>query len=252
MPEESGGRRNCAGGHRGGRLRETDFLPVHRAGDRGGLRRAASENRETRERKRTAREPDFLSRAAAESFSAGDRRAGKSRNEREPGLDAAGDREAVRARPEIRARTEPGGARKFRRGTDLPDRPLPGKRDGAESDGLPVREFAVRAAVESRPRGERRDYRGGIAGSGTPGALLRGSWRAARHDSEPPDTTDDDSGDGSAGGVRSGADPARESKGAAVGEADTRRGRRSRTVRGGENRRQTSARIPGGAGNRAE
>ena len=48
----------------------------------------------------------------------------------------------------------------LRRAPDLPDRPLPRQGDGAEPDGDPLRQRAVRAALERALRRPRADHRG--------------------------------------------------------------------------------------------
>ena len=59
--------------------------------------------------------------------------------------------EALRHRSRQRAEAECGDARRIRRGADLPDRPLPRERGGAQHLGVPIRQRAVRADMESQP-----------------------------------------------------------------------------------------------------
>ena len=62
--------------------------------------------------------------------------------------DPGDHREAVRHRPGLGARAEPGGARGLRRVAGLPHRPLPGQGVGRQHPRVPVRERAVRADLE--------------------------------------------------------------------------------------------------------
>ena len=69
-------------------------------------------------------------------------------------------REAVRPRPGLGARAEPGGRVGVRRGAGLPDRPLPRQGDGPEHPGLPLGQRHLRAALEPQARRPRADHGG--------------------------------------------------------------------------------------------
>ena len=79
------------------------------------------------------------------------------------------------------------GRQGLRRGADLPHRPLPRQRDGAEPAGAALRQCAVRAAVERRPYRPRPDHRRRDPRRRGARRLLRQFRRAARHGAEPHD-----------------------------------------------------------------
>ena len=77
--------------------------------------------------------PEFFARDRRKSGRAGHGAAGKRPRRR-------GHREALRSRPQFRARAQPPGQRRLPGGPGLPHRPLPGQGDGAESARLPLRQ----------------------------------------------------------------------------------------------------------------
>ncbi len=81
----------------------------------------------------------------------------------------------------------------------VPHRPLPGQGDGAEHDGVPLRQRHVRAAVEPQLHRPGADHRGGGHRDRHARRLLRPRWRAARPDPEPHAAAALPRGDGAAG-----------------------------------------------------
>ncbi len=100
-------------------------------------------------------------------------------------LAARDHREAVRARPRVRARPEPSAPRGAAREPDLPHRSLPGQGDGAEHHGVPLRQRHLRADLEPPLRRSRADHRRRDGGRRGARRLLRGGGSAARHGAEP-------------------------------------------------------------------
>ena len=88
-------------------------------------------------------------------------------------LEKADHREAVRQGSGVGPGAERRRAGPFSRGPDLPHRPLPGQGDGAEHPGVPLRQHAVRAAVEQQLHRSRSDHRQRNGEGGRPGRLLR-------------------------------------------------------------------------------
>ena len=88
----------------------------------------------------------------------------------------------------------------LRRAADLPHRPLPRQGDGAEPAGVPLRQPAVRAAVEPQLHRPRADHRRRARRRRDARRLLRPGRRAARHAAEPHDAAADAGGDGAAAG----------------------------------------------------
>ena len=106
-----------------------------------------------------------------------DHRQGRARR-RDERVPPAGDREAVRRRPRVRACAERTAAPVLARRPDLPHRPLPRQGDGPEHLGVPVREPVHRAGAASRARRRDPDHRrrrrsASKAGRGTTTASAR-------------------------------------------------------------------------------
>ena len=94
--------------------------------------------------------------------------------------------EAVRHRPGERGVAERKVARGFRRGPDLPDRPLSRQGAGAEHPRLPLRQWLVRADLEPQFHRSRPDRRSGEARARQARRVLRGDRRLSRHGGDPP------------------------------------------------------------------
>ena len=140
-------------------------LRSHRCGRRGRLEPAGEEaGREAPERPRLLPVGGAATLRAhrAAAVAGGHRHAGKS--------DRGG--EAARPRPRVGEGAECGARQAFLRASGLSDRPLPRKGDGAEPDGDPLRQRAVRAAVELALRRAGADHRGGVDRGGRAGRLL--------------------------------------------------------------------------------
>ena len=139
-----------------------DYVAID-AGRRGRLEPARQEaRREAEERPRLLPVGGAAALRAdrAPAGAGGDRHAG------EP--DRGG--EAARARPRLGQGAERRARQAFRRGADLPDRPLSREGDGAEPDGDPLRQRAVRAARGTRTTSSRcrspSPSRSGVEGRG--------------------------------------------------------------------------------------
>ena len=122
-------------------------------------------------------------------------------------------REAARPRPRLGAGAERRAREALRRAADLPDRPLPREGDGAEPDGDPLRQRAVRAALELALRRARADHRRRVDRGRRPRRLLRPVGRDARHGAEPPDAAPLPDRDGAAVEVRPRRGARREAQG---------------------------------------
>ena len=98
----------------------------------------------------------------------------------------SGDGEAVRHRPGQRDRAERLGARDLPGVAGLPDRPLPGQGGRAEHPGVPVRQRALRADLESQLHRPHPDRHPGDARPRPAGELLREHRRLQGHGGHPP------------------------------------------------------------------
>ena len=104
-------------------------------------------------------------------------------------------------------------AQALRRGADLPDRPLPREGDGAEPDGDPLRQRALRAALELALRRAGADHRRRVDRRRRARRLLRQVGRDAGHGAEPHDAAPLPDRDGAAVEVRSRRRARREAQG---------------------------------------
>ncbi len=87
-------------------------------------------------------------------------------------------------------------------GPGIPHRPFPRQGNGAEHHGLPLRQRAVRADLESRPHRPRADHGGRDDRRRAARQVLREDRRAARHGAEPSVPAPRDDRDGAAGLLR--------------------------------------------------
>ena len=94
-------------------------------------------------------------------------------------------REAVRHEPRGGRGAQPPRAERVRREPGLPHRPLPGQGDGPERPGVPLRQRALRAALEPQLHRPRPDHGGRGPRHRQPRELLRQRRRAARPRAEP-------------------------------------------------------------------
>ena len=148
-----------------------------RRGGRPGLRQAAG----VAERRRHA---DLLPRHAPHDVQGG-RRGARGRGPRRRPCEAR-RREALRHRSRVRTRAEPTPHCDLPGGAPLPDRPLSGQGAGPGHHVPPLRERAVRAALEPRARRVDPDHHGrGVRRRGS-GQLLRSGRRGAGRRAEPP------------------------------------------------------------------
>ena len=141
-------------------------------------------------------------------------------------------REAVRHRPGLGAQAGPGRARGVRRVAGVPDRPLPGQGIGRQHPGLPVRERALRADLESLSPPLRGDRRTGNAVDRGAGRVLRRDRRLPGHGRHPPVPGPGVRGHGAAGCADRQVPAGREAQGLRGAEADRRPARGARPVRG--------------------
>ena len=191
---------------------------------RGARQGGRSGPRGTRRRGRAP----LLPLAAAES------RGRDGRRDRQAGArrGRAGDhREALRHRPRLGPRTERTPPLGLPGGPDLPDRPLPGARGGAEPAGAALRQRHVRAGLEPQPHRPRPDRHPGDALDRNAWLLLRGHGRLPRHARHAPVPAARLRRDGAAdlAGAEAARDRARE--GLRLDAAAAARGRRPRPVR---------------------
>ena len=133
-------------------LKRLHFVPV----DAQSGRRLGRPRRRCSRTARTASAPS-ISPSAPELFGTISRQARRARAGHAE--DPRDHREADRPRPRTRrARSTTRSAQVFDGAADLPHRPLSRQGDGAEPDGAPLRQCAVRAAVERRPHRPRADH----------------------------------------------------------------------------------------------
>ena len=224
--------------------RGDDRVPARRLQRPGCLRRAREAPRSHRPGPRHGRQPPLLPGRSTEPLP-GDREPspprrtrgerGRSRRRREAGLDARDRREALRLRPRIGANAEPRDRRRVRRGPGLSDRPLPRQGDGSEPLGLPLRERALRADLESALHRLGPDHRGRDGRRRGSRRVLRPDRCDARRRAEPRPPAHGDVRDGAARRVRTRGPARREAQGASCRQADgaerRRDERRPRPVR---------------------
>ena len=186
-------------------LRRSDRLPPRRLRRPRPVRRPVGAPRPDGSRAGHPRQPALLPRDAAVSLPRDHRPAGSrgSRPRAPRGRLAPRDhREAVRPGRRVREAPEPRDRQGLPRVAGLPHRPLPREGDRPQPPGLPVRQLAVRAALEPALRRPRADHRG--RGDRRRGSrrVLRGDRRVARLPPEPPAAAARARGDGAARHVR--------------------------------------------------
>ena len=156
------------------------------------------------------------------------------------GLDPADHREAVRARPPVRPRSQRAAPGALRRERGLSDRPLPRQGDRSEHAGAAVRERDLRADLEPAVHRPRPDHRRRVDRDRRARRLLRAGGRDPRHLPEPPAAAGRDHGDGAADRLHGRLGPQREGEGA-EGDAHARaEARRPRPVRAAGTSRASS------------
>ena len=169
-----------------------------------------------------------LPQRAAERGAVGGRDAGRGG----PRQRLAGDHgKAVRDRPRERDGAQRRTAQGVRRGPDLPHRPFPRQGTGAEHFGLPLRQRAVRADLESQFHRSRADRRARDAGYRQSHRLLRAHRRLSRHGRDPPLPDPRLRGDGAADLAGPEPDQRGEEQGVPLADADRPRQCGARAVR---------------------
>ena len=143
-------------------------------------------------------------------------------------LPQGGRRKAVRNLPRKRARDKRQVEVRFRRGRNLPHRPLPRKGDSPEHFGAAVCQRDFRVALEPRPHRLRGDFRFGVSRRRKQGRVLRKVRRPARHGSEPSAQSRGVCGDGVPVVFRGGVHTRRSCEGSRMPAPDGRQGDRFR------------------------
>ena len=224
------------------RVQRPLLLPAGRLPRSGTLSRACGADGRPRRGLRNRRLPALLSRGAAGAAGTGRRvpRRGRPRAgiRGRTAVGADRRREALRPGPRLGAGAEPPPERAARRAADLPHRPLPRQGDRPEHPDVPLRQRALRAALEPRAHRPRADHRGRVGGRRAPRGLLRPGGVPARHVPEPHAPAAHARGHGAPRGFRRRSLPRREAQAAAHDPALLHRPRRTgpvdraRTVRG--------------------